>query len=168
MSVTQWEALTILLEGHEKGLAKLALLESAAERLKQGRGADALPQLCEALEFFNGELRAHFLHEEDGLFPVLARVIGRMGPIGAMKEEHQSIWRAVDTLEERVTELERGSAGDLAETERVATHVLGLLRSHIRKENEMLFPLAERHLNDQGKEEVVHRIRAAMVSAQGG
>ena len=164
MSVTQWEALTVLLEGHEKGLAKLALLEGVVEKLKRGRVADALPRLHEVLEFFNGELRAHFLHEEDGLFPVLASVIGRMGPVEAMKEEHQSIWRTVGALEERIAELEQDSAGTLEEIERGATHVLGLLRSHIQKENEMLFPLAEHRLSDRDKQEVVHRIKAAMAN----
>ena len=163
--MSEWAALSILHHAHGVGLEKLKLLEDAAEELKKGRTAEALPKLREVLTFFNGELRTHFLHEEDGLFPVLARIIGRMGPIGVMIDEHQSLWRAVDTLEEHVLALEQGNATSLAETERVATHIVWLLRSHIQKEDEMLFPLAERSLSPEGQLEVVQRIKAATVSA---
>lgn len=163
--MSQWEALTILHQAHAVGLEKLKLLEDVAEELKQGRSAEALLRLRQSLEFFNGELRTHFLHEEDGLFPVLARIIGRMGPIGAMLEEHQSLWRAVETLEEHLSELEQGSTPALSEVGKVATHIVWLLRSHIQKENEMLFPMAERYLSPEGKEEVVQRIKASRVSA---
>ncbi|MBI4295380.1 MAG: hemerythrin domain-containing protein [Chloroflexi bacterium] len=159
--MSDWETLTVLRQSHDAGLDKLKLLEDVAEELRQGRSVETLPRLRQLLRFFNGELRTHFLHEENGLFPVLARIIGRMGPIGAMIEEHQSLWRAVETLEEHVIALERGSAVGLAETEKVATHIVWFLRSHIQKENDMLFPLAERHLSQEGRWEVEHRIKAA-------
>lgn len=163
--MSQWEALSILQRAHDGGLEKLRTLETVADELRRGGGADAMPRLREILRFFNGELRSHFLHEEAGLFLVLARVIGRMGPIAAMIEEHLSLWRAVDTLEEHVLELERGSLTDLGEVEKVARHILHFLRSHIQKEDSMLFPLAERSLSDELKQEVVHRMKATVVSA---
>jgi hemerythrin-like domain-containing protein len=139
-------------------LAKLAALEQAGRALKAGQCQAALPDLRESLRFFEDELPQHFRHEEQALFPVLARFIGRAGPIGAMLGEHESLWRNVDEFTALVEGLEdAGCAVDAEiarETARLAHHIIFLLRGHIDREDTMLFPLAERTLDERAKREV--------------
>ena len=114
-----------------------------------------LDVLKDALEFFEGDLELHFRHEELALFPALAKVIGRTGPVGAMLAEHESIWNAVDRFGTSVEELAEG--GDVQVARRAAqaaSHIVFLLRGHIQREDSMLFPLAASTLNDDGKLEV--------------
>lgn len=162
-----WMAMEIMMEAHDVGLRKLDDLSKALEALKEGKKDEAVGTFKEAAGFFEDELRMHFRHEEQALFPALARVIGRAGPVQAMVEEHDSIWRAVESFEELVEEL--ASADDSAlsrlvpQAEREVAHIRWILSSHIQKENSMLFPLAEKTLDAAGKQEVDESVRTVEV-----
>ncbi|MDO8670301.1 MAG: hemerythrin domain-containing protein, partial [Dehalococcoidia bacterium] len=96
-------------------------------------------------------------------FPALGRVIGRAGPIDAMLQEHESLWRAVDAFSEAVVELgeSKDANGEIvARLEKVANHVTYLLSSHIKQEDTMLFPLADKTLDASGKREVDDSVAA--------
>jgi len=153
-----WQAMATLEAEHVAGRGTLARLEQAARDLQAGRLADALPVFKDSLAFFAGELEQHFKHEESALFPALARVIGRAGPIDAMLAEHESLWRSVDLFSLSVEELEDGGpavdAKIVREAARNANHIAFLLRGHIEREDTMLFPLAEQSLREQQKREV--------------
>lgn len=75
-----------------------------------------------------------------------------------MLEEHRSLWQATDALEQGLDDLERGGAAAADEVQRVASHIVWFLRSHIHKEDEMFFPMAETYVRDAGKREVTSRI----------
>lgn len=159
-TTTGWKALAILSAAHREGLKKLERMEWAAEELRRGEVARAAAELRTLFAFFNGELRTHFAHEEESLFPVLSRSIGPMSPVEVMLEEHRSLWRAIDALELALGRLEHGEAGAADEVQRVARHIVWLLRSHIEKEDQMLFPMAERCLRQPEKQEVTSGIEA--------
>ncbi len=142
--------LTILKEGHAAGRRKLAILSQLAGRIEAGEDLDRLvPLLREVTTFFDNELYVHFRQEEIALFPALISAVGRAGVVSAMIEEHQSIWKAIDNLEEAGGQLE-SVIGDerkkVANTVKmIARHIGGLLGAHIEKEDSMLFPLAQAH-----------------------
>ncbi|MFQ5826416.1 MAG: hemerythrin domain-containing protein [Dehalococcoidia bacterium] len=163
------DPLGTLRRAHDIGLGKLKLLSGAVSGLNKGSNPAALGALKEVLLFFDGELRVHFRHEEEVLFPALERVIGREGPIAAMLDEHQSVWRAVDALREKTAQLENTAEenrGDIAhEIELVGTHIVGLLGSHIDKENGMLFPMAEQTLSATAIREIAERMKAVEEAA---
>ncbi|TAK36571.1 MAG: hemerythrin domain-containing protein, partial [Chloroflexota bacterium] len=123
-----------------------------------GQTDGALEVLKDSLAFFEGELERHFRHEELALFPALARVIGRAGPVGAMLAEHESIWNAVDRLAASVEEIEDSKEilGPRAaqHAAQAASLIVFLLRGHIQREDTMLFPLAESTLDVAAKHEV--------------
>ena len=158
------EVIAILSQAHEAGMEKLGLLSRAASELDSESGPAALGNLKEVLQFFQGELRVHFRHEEETLFPALQRVIGRAGPIQVMLDEHQSLWRAVDVLEEKTAQLEGASAENRSkiarETRLVANHIADFLSSHIEKENSVLFPMAERALSPEALAKVAEQMKA--------
>lgn len=126
---------------HEEALAALARLEGAAEGLRASEPAQ--PHLGVAREVhavLAGAVREHNEAEERALFPFL----GADAPLQPFLEEHQTLW----TLEERLGEaLARGDAVLVAD---LGLEIVQLLRAHIQRENDMLFPLARAHLGPEG------------------
>jgi len=162
--VSTSDPLDTLRQAHDIGIEKLKLLSGAVSALDEGSNPTALDALKEVLQFFDGELRVHFRHEEEALFPALARFIGRDGPIAAMLDEHQSLWRAVDALKDNTAQLE-GAAEESRENiaqeiQLIGTHIVGLLGSHIDKENGVLFPMAEQSLSAATIRELAEQMKA--------
>ncbi|MBI4331325.1 MAG: hemerythrin domain-containing protein [Chloroflexi bacterium] len=155
--------LAALKDGHHAGQEKLTLLSRIAESIDgQQEPAGLRGQFQEVFNFFDGEMERHFRQEEKGLFPALVSAVGRAGVVSAMLEEHHSIWRAVDAMDEQLSEIETASSADrkrIAQSVKmVARHIAGLLRSHIEKEDTMLFPLAERVLSQETLKDVATEI----------
>ncbi len=150
----------ILKEGHKSALDKLSQLELIAEELKEGKaGPDTLQKLEELSSFFNNEVEAHFKQEERVLFPVMEKFIGRAGFIQAMLEEHQSFWKAIDALNEKIelcTQLRMEGKAETQEVRsisQIASHIAAYLRSHINKEEKSFFPLVETSLDPLSQKE---------------
>ncbi|MDO8473608.1 MAG: hemerythrin domain-containing protein [Dehalococcoidia bacterium] len=157
---TNWKALDILGSAHIGGLSKLAEMEAAIKQLRSGDTLTAASRLRGLLTFFDGDLKTHFDHEEKALFPVLSRIIGPMGPVQVMLDEHKVLWQAIEELKLALPDCERGEANAAEKVDRIASHILWTLRSHIQKEDEMLFPMADTQLNTADKEIVTLAIEA--------
>lgn len=160
-----WTVLDTLTSAHKVGLTVLDSLARAASDLTEGRRRKALEAFENAISFFDGDLKLHFDHEERALFPVMRRVIGPAGPVEAMVKEHHSLWNCVDEFVEEVESLRDdvdGADGTcIAELNRLANHIVFMLRGHIEREDTMLFPLAESILDEKGRREVA--LNMAMV-----
>ena len=143
--------LDILSEGHSLTVEKLSQLELIARMLKEGTASpETLQRLDELIAYFNKEVEAHFKQEEMVLFPVMEKLIGRSGFIHAMLDEHQSFWRAFETLEERLVVVKgatKAQTSEIRSLEQVITHIVAYLRSHIIKEEKSFFPLVEKSLD---------------------
>jgi hemerythrin-like domain-containing protein len=135
-------------EEHRVMLAALDVLERAGEHLDVG---DPLPnpiwdRLLHWLRTF-ADLN-HHAKEERSLFPAMVKagLPSEGGPIAVMLEEHAHGRALIQSMD----------AGPSTErTARVREYV-GLLRAHIAKENEVLFPLADAVLDNQAVDGV-HR-----------
>lgn len=120
---------------HDVFLRALALLEGLGERLGNGTPVDR-PTLDWLVAFFRNYVdRCHHGKEEQHLFPALERhgFPRHVGPVAVMLAEHEQ-GRA---LLRRMAEAEGAVA---AEAIRLYAR---LLRSHIDKENSVLFHLAD-------------------------
>ena len=95
-----------------------------------------------------GAVRHYNEHEERALFPAL----GDEAPLGPFLEEHQTLWRLEEDL---ARALEHREAEDVA---RVSLEIVDLLVGHIRRENEVLFPLARTLLGASGLAAVMERL----------
>jgi len=134
---------------HQEALAVLNRLEAAALSLR--RAGDAGPYLAAALEahaFLSTAVRAHNDNEERALFPLL----GDDAPTAVFIEEH----RRLRELEGELARVAR--TGDAPGTADVAIEVVELLRAHIAREDEVLFPLAREHLGPSGLAQVAARL----------
>jgi hemerythrin-like domain-containing protein len=125
----------LLREEHRVILRALDLLECAAARLDVG---DAVADVWwrEIVAWLRGFAdRTHHAREEAALFPAMVKagVPSEGGPLAVMLEEHgegRALVTAIDTT--------AGAARVAACRDYAA-----LLRAHIDKENEIVFPLAE-------------------------
>ena len=138
----------ILRNEHVLILRALDLLEAAAGRLETGQGPpDGWWE--DALGWFRGFAdRNHHAKEEDLLFPAMIRagVPSGGGPIDVMLEEHERGRALVRAM--------GGPAG--AARAAYAREYVALLRAHIDKENDVLFPLADAVLTDDEQREMEH------------
>ena len=132
---------------HEEGLGKLNELEDAVISLEdKGLNSEDISSLLSAVGFINTEIRQHNQREEDVLFPELEKHIPQQGPTSVMRSEHRELWNKLDELEVNISAIESAEGRDdnkvleaLLETSR---DIISLLRNHIAKENNVLFPLA--------------------------
>ena len=126
---------------HEVALAALARLEQAAHVLRGGGPAE--PQFAvarEVHELLCGVVRQHNEDEERALFPALADE----APVGPFLDEHQTLWGLEEDLARAI------DRRDCEKVARVSLDIVDLLRAHIHRENEVLFPMARALLGPAG------------------
>jgi hemerythrin-like domain-containing protein len=140
-------------EEHEVALAALDRLEGAAAALRNGEPAESHFATARQVHgLLCGAVRQHNEDEERALFPVL----GEDAPLGPFVEEHGTLWKLEEDL---------AAALDRADRERVARlalDIVDLLRTHIRRENEVLFPMARALLGADGLAIVARKLDAPL------
>ncbi len=143
------QATNVLRDEHQGILAMLAVVEAAAFRVCNGKDIPA-DLFVNAVGFFrNFADKCHHGKEEKQLFPALVEhgIPNAGGPVGIMLAEHdqgRALIRQMSDLAERYARGDRAVAEPLSET--VLAYVQ-LLRGHIAKENNVLFPMADRVLS---------------------
>ena len=129
----------------------LMVLGAVEREMRQIQAGDPIPgeRIGSMIEFIrNFADRCHHAKEEKLLFMKMQQrgmpVDG--GPIGVMLQEHDAGRRMVRAAAEA---LPRATAGDAGATAALATNLLDfvrLLRTHISKEDNILYPLADQVL----------------------
>lgn len=137
------QAIDDLMHEHEAILVALQILDSMSARIGAGGTVDAgdVARFIGFLREFAD--KCHHGKEEGILFPALtaAGMPEQDGPVGVMLSEHVQGRTLIQTMEDAIT-----STPDYAKFAAAARAYSDLLRAHIRKENEVLFPMAERLL----------------------
>jgi hemerythrin-like domain-containing protein len=136
---------------HEVIERALRVMERAALRLEAGQtlSPEVLSSAVDFLRHFADG--CHHAKEETWLFPRLIErgLIRDGGPIGVMLHEHDLGRAYIRRLEDALDRDDRESTVD-------ALHCYtALLRNHILKENEVLFPMADRLLTGEDHKELV-------------
>ena len=133
---------------HEGIMNMLDILERISEQMASGRAANLghLDRIIEFLSVFAD--KCHHGKEEDILFPALEKVgiPKEGGPIGVMLAEHDHRREEIRSMRKALEEL-RGGRDANEDFLKAARAYIGLLRSHIAKENDVLFVMAERNLS---------------------
>jgi iron-sulfur cluster repair protein YtfE (RIC family) len=118
-------------------------------------GADERAGLKRAVD----ELRHHIYAEEELLFPPL-RQAGMVGPILVMLHEHGEMWPLLDTLDD---ELADGADGALLRT--TCGQLLAVLQRHNPKEEQILYPEADRTLDGDASRDIHEFLDAGQMPA---
>src|SRR5262245_14330487 len=132
---------------HDVILRALAVLKRAGDRLAAGAPVDetALGELVALIRTFAD--RCHHEKEEQHLFPLLrAKGIGTV--LAVFLDDHVEGREYLEVLSSRGPDAERAAA---------ARKYVGLLRDHIERENEVLFPWADGVLGPDEHAELARR-----------
>lgn len=165
------QASATLREEHQVILRVLEVLETLLERHRRGEPLEA-EALGRCLEFFRLFADAcHHAKEEDLLFPVLEDrgIPNEGGPIGVMLHEHRMARSLVARMSDELEALAAGGGGGggdggkgggddgAGRFEAVATDYLDLLRQHIAKEDQVLFPMGDGVMTAEDQQELAAR-----------
>ncbi len=146
----------ILREEHEDVLQKLDALEEVIGHLDKKEEISA--KLKELASFFSTDIWIHFTKEEEALFPEIEKFIPREGgPTGMMLIEHEELRNTNTELQPVIDEYLRDSDNLEAKgmIQGYGTHFIGVLRDHIDKENNILFMMADMHLDQTQIDKVI-------------
>lgn len=134
----------------------LRILERVAERLEAGTPTDPadLEAIVEFIRIFAD--RCHHGKEEDLLFRAMeaAGVPRQGGPIGVMLAEHTLGREYVRGMADAIAPYAAGEAGAAARFAENARGYIALLSQHIVKEDQILYPLADRVLSEETQTEI--------------
>jgi hemerythrin-like domain-containing protein len=149
----------ILKEEHKVIKRMLAILNVACEKLEKGErvSPEVFKKAIDFIRVFAD--RCHHGKEEETLFPfVEQRGIPREGgPIGVMLREHEQGRNFVKALAEAVESYEQGDQDAKASIIENARGYTQLLAQHIPKEDDILYPLADKVLSPQDQRELLER-----------
>ena len=159
-----------LKDEHRLILRMLSLLEKKAQLTSEGSFRDYRFYL-DGVDFIrNFADRFHHAKEEDILFEALIEngMPRANSPVAAMLMEHDQGRAFVRGMEEAATRALEGEAG---QDQAIAANALGyleLLREHISKEDEILYPLAERVLPEEKRDGILAGYQRAEELAKEG
>lgn len=142
---------------HDAVRLTLNVLERIVQRIEQEGAANDPQHVDQLLEFFTVFVdKCHHGKEEELLFPALeqAGAARDRGPIGVMLHEHELGRECVRKMKAAFAKLKTGDSLAAADFTRSARDYIALLNQHIQKENNVLFPMAERQLSKTTLEEL--------------
>jgi hemerythrin-like domain-containing protein len=160
----------VMVDEHRLILRMATALEKKAHRLREG-GAAEWDFFLEAVDFIrNYADRFHHAKEEEILFRELVRngMPAENSPVAAMLMAHDQGRALVRGMEDAAR---KGKEGDPSAAAAVAENALAyvaFIREHIDKEDNILYPLAERVLPSAWKPRMVEEYGRAEAAASAG
>jgi len=147
----------ILSEEHRIIEIMLACVERMTEQARQGGKLDK-EAATQAIDFIrNFADKCHHAKEEDRLFPAMVAkgIPSEGGPVAVMLAEHEQGRAYVRGMAEH---LEAAASGDEQALERFnenARGYVGLLRDHIYKEDNILYPMANNVFTEEDQQRLL-------------
>ena len=158
-----------LVEEHKLIKRMIDVLEKAANRLENGKEIN--PSVFEqAADFIrNFADKFHHAKEEDILFKEMIKkgMPEKDSPVEAMLIEHEQGRAFVKGLIKATAEFKEGNEKKAKEIIENARGYIELLREHIDKEDNILYPLAEKMFTKSEKEKQLDKFKEAEISKGG-
>jgi hemerythrin-like domain-containing protein len=143
---------------HDAVQLTLRILDKIYQKIEKSGEIIDLQHLDELLEFFKVFVdKCHHGKEEELLFPALKNVaVGNGdGLIEELLDEHQQGREYVQAMNAALAQYTKGDRTAVDEFVKNAREYINLLGKHIDKENNALFPLAEKHLSESEQAKLV-------------
>ena len=155
---------------HEAVRLTLKVLEKICLRMEEPQASVDPAHVEQLLEFFSVFVdKCHHGKEEELLFPALEAIGVRRegGPIGVMLMEHQEGREFVRKMKEAFGDCKTVNPAAAGAFGRAARGYIALLEQHILKENNVLFPLAEKQLSEAKQSELADGFEAIEIQKIG-
>jgi len=138
----------ILRKEHERVLEVL-------DKLKEDMGNKDTRSMTKNIAVLEKEFDKHSLNkEEKALFPEIEKFIPREGgPTGMMIMEHKELVGLIKDFKENL------KVKDFEKLNEIGNNILFILRPHIDKENNVLFMMADMHLDDKQKKIILDKFK---------
>lgn len=131
----------------------LQKLDSLEQDLNNLHSEKTTKNINEFLKFFNNDVELHLKKEENVLFPILEEFFGKEeGPIKVMLLEHEDLRRNARTI---ASAIKTKSWNNIRTS---GMEIINTLRPHIDKENNVLFMMAEMHMSEKQKLDVLKKM----------
>ncbi|WP_462411690.1 hemerythrin domain-containing protein [Neobacillus sp. Marseille-QA0830] len=157
--VTLSEGLNKLVSEHTPLRSSLEALFTLCNQVEQEPHGNAFAELVPAVQHFFTDLEFHSEREEDILFRMMEVYFGKNGgPIAVMEYEHE---QARGYIQEFLKSAETPAALTVEEQINNSSLIKGAyetLLSHFAKEEQVLYPMAERMLTDEEKEALNQKV----------
>lgn len=143
-------ATKILMEEHEVILQVLESLELELTKVRAGKSKPTF--FLDAADFIKGFADGcHHAKEEGVLFKYMeeAGIPAQHGPIAVMLSDHEQGRVYTRQMREAAIKWQSGDESAVTEVIENANGYIQLLRGHIFKENNILFPMADRAINPE-------------------
>lgn len=147
----------VMKDEHQLILRMITLVEKNTVLMEAGKFRN-WQFFLDAVDFIrNYADRFHHAKEEDVLFVALVKngMPGKQSPIEAMQMEHEQGRAFVRGIEEAAQKALEGVSGQIPVIAENAKGYAKLLRDHIEKEDNILYPLAERVLPEDVRPEML-------------
>lgn len=125
------------------------------DKLEENIGKKDIKSSEKNIAILEKEFNKHSLNKEEKvLFPEIEKFMPREGgPTGMMVIEHEDLTASIKNFKGFI---KNKDLKNLAET---GSHIINLLRQHIDKENNMLFMMADMHLDEKQKKAIFEKFR---------
>ncbi|MBI5359089.1 MAG: hemerythrin domain-containing protein [Planctomycetes bacterium] len=147
----------LLKEDHKVILRMIAVMKKAADDVIGGGGLNVehLERMVDFIRTFAD--KCHHGKEEDLLFVEMERygIPKEGGPIGVMLEEHIAGRNYVKGMAEGIDEIKAGKKGGNKKFAENARGYASLLTQHIDKEDNILYMMADMHLDRNADEKLL-------------
>ena len=111
----------------------------------------------------------HHAKEENLLFPLLEKkgFSSEQGPVSVMLHEHSEGRRFVRAMMDEINNIKQGDESGLTVLYEYMQGYIDLLRAHIKKENNVLFKMAEKAMTPEEQAELLREFEALEVTKYG-
>ncbi len=145
-----------LMEEHKAIKLMLSIIEEICKRLESGAKVDSdhLEKIVDFIRTFAD--KCHHSKEEDLLFPAMeeAGIPREGGPIGVMLTEHDYGREYVRGMAQAIDKYKSGDNEASTEIVKNARGYIELLTQHIYKEDNILYPMADKFLSENKQKEL--------------
>ncbi len=149
-----------LKEEHAPLLKQLEEIKSLSEQVDQEQNIEeTYANLKTQVERLKEDMDPHSKREEGVLFPMMGEHIEtNSGPISVMGYEHQKAYSTINTFLKKA-ENDQQSADDMKYSAGFLKDAYNILSEHFLKEENILYPIAEKVLSEEEKAELSNRIQ---------
>jgi len=151
------KSLDELRDEHDGIKLMLNILQSITQQAERSEKVDTnhVAQIMEFITVFVD--KCHHGKEEELLFPSLVEmgVMNENGPVGVMLSEHEEGRKYVREMLVTLNQYKNGDKEALEVFCSNAHQYIDMLRAHIEKENNVLYPMGEKLLSEKKDEELI-------------